>query len=647
MTRLPSRALLALLAALTLLCVATVPPASASLQIDGEESWQAGREFSFRWQPLPPPGQPSEAVYRLYDSQGKVVRAATRELNEMLKPVPVPPQPGIYTFEAWLRNEAGERGPPSTATLRFDDAVPAAPALHPPAGWVLGGDAVTLRLGSIPSPFPLSGIRGYALSLDRGSGGSPCAGISRCATGEVDVAGDDGGAVSFGTLPEGVHFARVVAVSGSGVASAVATAELRVDATPPLVSLQSAPTGWSDGPVRLTALARDELSGMAAAGPSGPYTAIAADGGPPSRSPGDMATTWVTGSGVHEVEHFARDAAGNLAAAGAGTIRIDEDPPAVVFAAAQDPAEPERIEATVNDALSGPSPDRGWIGVRPAATGASFSSLPTRVVGERLVAHWDSDAYPAGKYEFLATGFDLAGNAGTGSSRARGGRMVLVNPLKTPTQLEAGFLGKRSGVSPVKRVRYGRGVRFGGRLLTTAGTPAAGVEVAVTEAFAAGSEPARHTTIARTQADGRFQLRLAPGPSREVVATFAGNRTLTRASSPGARLEVPTAVRLRASAAVARIGGAPVVFRGRVTRARTGATAVAGLPVELQFRFRGSSWSEFRTVETDARGRFRYAYRFSDDDSRGVRFQFRAHVKGREGWPYGPSASRPVLVTGR
>ncbi|HWT89509.1 MAG TPA: hypothetical protein VN179_00205, partial [Solirubrobacterales bacterium] len=136
-------------------------------------------------------------------------------------------------------------------------------------------------------------------------------------------------------------------------------------------------------------------------------------------------------------------------------------------------------------------------------------------------------------------------------------------------------------------------------------------------------------------------------PSREVVASFAGNRVLTRASGASARLEVPASVRLRASAARARIGGAPVVFRGRVAAAGTEAAAVKGLPVELQFRFRGGRWSEFRTVETDARGRFRYAYRFSDDDSRGVRFQFRAHVKGREGWPYGPGSSRPVSVTGR
>ncbi len=31
-------------------------------------------------------------------------------------------------------------------------------------------------------------------------------------------------------------------------------------------------------------------------------------------------------------------------------------------------------------------------------------------------------------------------------------------------------------------------------------------------------------------------------------------------------------------------------------------------------------------MQTNRRGRFHYAYRFSDDDSRGVRFRFRAFV---------------------
>ncbi len=51
-------------------------------------------------------------------------------------------------------------------------------------------------------------------------------------------------------------------------------------------------------------------------------------------------------------------------------------------------------------------------------------------------------------------------------------------------------------------------------------------------------------------------------------------------------------------------------------------------------------------MQTDARGRYRYRYAFSDDDSRGVHFQFRAYISGG-GWPYEPAASKSVSVTGR
>lgn len=646
-----SRLLSMLLTALAAPLVALAPAAAVA---SAEEPWQAEPEFRFQWQLPPPPGGSFEGAYRIHDSQGNLIRAETRPLAKLLEPIQIPSVPGIYTLEAWLQNEAGNRGAAATVTLRFDNTVPPIPALQSPERWIRGTDAAVLKIGPAAGPLPLSGISGYALSVDRGDESPPCADPFRCNGAEIDLAGSGGGSISLGTLPEGLNFVRVVTVSGSGVTSTVVTAELRVDATPPLVSLQGVPAGWSDGPVLVSALARDELSGMAAAGPLGPFTAITVDGGPAGRSPGDAVSAWVTGSGTHEVEYFAGDAAGNVTGEEAGAsgpataaVRIDEDPPAVAFSAAQDPAEPERIEAFVSDALSGPSPDRGWIGVRRAGTHSRFEQLPTQVSGGRLVAHWNSDAYPPGKYEFLATGFDAAGNAAEGVSRARGGRMFLVSPLKVPTVLEAGFVGKTARASSSRRSRYGRGVRFGGSLRTRAGTPAAGLEIAVTEIFAGAAEPSRRTTVTRTRGDGGFGVRLAPGPSREVVASFAGDRTLTRASSQSARLEVPASVRLRASKAVARVGGAPVIFSGKVAHAGIGARAVAGLPVELQFRFRGGAWSEFRTVETDARGRFRYAYRFSDDDSRGVRFQFRAYVKGREDWPYEPGASRSVVVRGR
>jgi hypothetical protein len=643
---------LVLACAFSTTAAASEPLRIENLEVDGgEANWHASNVFRLDWTQLPGPlARPLTVIYRLYGADGNLIEGPVRYTKNawLIEPLEVPPVPGAYTVEIWLEDSRGNVGPPSRATLRFDDRAPPPAAPQAPEGWLAGHEAAVLEIGHPAGALPLSGIRGYAISLDEGEGSYPCAHPGWCGVAETDLPlgiADD--TIALGPLPEGETQARVVAVSGSGVTSPVASVVFRSDATLPRLSLLGVPPGWSNGPVRLTALAADELSGMAAAGPAGPFTAIAVDGGPPALASGDGVSTWVSGSGAHQVSYFGRDAAGNAADGALGgplpaaaTVRIDEDPPRVLFAPAQDPAEPERIEAAVSDPLSGPSPDRGSIRLRQVGSHGRFEELPTRVVGDHLVAHWDSDSYPGGKYEFLATAYDRAGNGTTGSDRARGAKMVLVNPLKTQAQLEVGFGARRT------RISFGRGMPFGGRLQNISGMPLGGQEVAVLEVFAPGSRPSRRTTLVRTRPDGSFSLLLPPGPSREISAAFAGTRTLTRATDRSVHLGVLASVRLSASARSAKVGGAPIVFSGSVGQA--GAAALEeGLPVELQFRYPGAEWSGFRTVQTDARGRFRYAYRFSDDDSRGVRFQFRAYVKGREGWPYEPAFSRPLAVTGR
>lgn len=622
----------AFLAASAALAVALCTPASAS-------EWQPDPVFPIN--PAQVPGYSDRATtasYRLLDLQGEPVGPlVTVPAQDLLDFIRVPSIPGIYQLEAWAEKASGEEVSRATTSLHFDDVAPPPPTVEGPGRWLLGGEVAQLQIGRPEGPAPLSGIRGYALSVDFGTGGSPCQSPALCTVAETDLLGSEDHSVPLGTLPEGTNYARVVAVSGAGVSSPLRSAVIRVDATPPRLTLTGVPGGWSSGPVKLTAIAADQLSGMAAAGPSGPFTAIAVDGDAPTRAPGATAPGWVAGSGVHAVAFYARDAAGNLAdgtagsgAPGSAVVRIDEDPPRVEFAAAQDPAEPERIEALVSDPLSGAGGERGSIALRPAVTQARFEALPTRVAGNRLVAHWDSDAYPQGKYEFRATGFDTAGNPGTGTDRAHGGAMVLVNPLKAQVSLNAELSGGR----------------FHGTLRRVGGRPVAEEEVTVGEVFATGAVPRRRDVTLRTGPRGGFSLPLGRGPSRDLVAYFAGTRTLSRATSASAHRGVRTGVVLRASRAVAKVGGRPVVFSGRVLAA--GATrAAGGLPVELQFRYRGAGWSGFRTVETDRRGRFHYPYRFSDDDSRGVRFGFRAYVKGREGWPYEPGTSRPVTVTGK
>ena len=621
-------------------------PAPVDLRVVGADGgWQPHSRFVLEWSAPTAGGPPVVAVgYRLRNASGLVLREARREGDRPQLEVQVPPASAPYTVEVWMEGAGGGRGPTASAMLRYDDGRPGIPEVRAPHGWTAEGAPAAIEIVPPPGPAPISGIGGYAVSVDRGSESRPCAAVDHCTEAESDLPNGEGGALSLGPLPEGVGVVRVVAVSGAGLPSSEpGIALVHVDATRPEVMLTGAPSGWADGPVRVLATATDAISGMASEGPNGPFTAIALDGGVPRAEPGDSTSLTVTGEGLHRVDAYARDAAGNVDPGRPRTtgVAIDETPPRLHFADRQDPAEPERIEARVADGLSGADPDRGSIAVRVAGSADAWKSLPTVTADDRLIGHWDSSAHPDGVYEFRATGYDLAGNAAASNQRANHTRMVLVNPLKTQARLQGGF----AGGAATRTIAYGRRAMFRGRLTSVSGAPLAGLPVQVVESFGPGAGLPQRTTTVATGAVGGFALRLPRGPSREVTVTFAGSRTLGRASSDRSQLRVLGAVTMQTSARAAWVGGAPVVFSGRI--GRLGARLPkGGLPVELQFKVPGGDWAEFRTVQTDARGRFRYRYAFSDDDSRGVRFQFRAYIS-RGGWPYEPAASKAVSVTGR
>jgi hypothetical protein len=671
-------ALLALLAAVALPAAARASDGFelTGLRVLGGAVWHAENKFIVEWDPNPP-GSTSVVHWAIADPAGFARDFGSDPGHLNATTVSVPPNPGAYMFEAnnWRPYGIGEVfGPTVKVPLYFDDARPGPVSIASPA-WVAAGTVVPIRLSPPAAPLPISGIAGYAVSIDGAAEGIPCARADRCAAGEVDLPEGIGqNSTHLPAPPEGISYVHAVAVSASGMASnKAATVAVGVDGTAPRVRLEGAPAGWAAGPVHLSAVATDDLSGMAPAGPGGPLTAISVDGAPPVQEPGPSASATVAGEGSHQVVFWARDAVGNagdgslpFAHPETATVRIDETAPTVRFVAG-DPDDPERIEAIVGDALSGPSPDRGAIAIRPAGTGGSFDPLPTAVDHGRLIARWSSDDFPHGAYEFRATGFDAAGNSAT--DRGGGGAaLVLQNPVKREAKVAFGFgaaklvyprcaraNGRRHCRSatvrsfakrpPIRTVPCCHGAVVGGRLVDAAGTPLPGQTIDLVETFAPGADShTRHTPVS-TDADGYFHARLAPGPSRVVAADFAGTRHLTRAAGRSLRLRVRAAVRMKASTARVLVGGPPVVFTGRIVHPEV-RIPTRGLPVELEFRLPGMAWTEFRTVQSDAHGRFAYPYSFSDDDSAGVRFLFRAFVPATGGWPFVPATSNPVAVTG-
>lgn len=645
----------AVLVCLAIVSLAGAPAAGAALRplglsVDGgEESWHPQRSFALRWSN--PPGPIAAVHYRVLNPAGQIaVGEATLDwAATAIQHLSVPSTPGAYTAEVWLEDGDGAEGTPVTAKLRFDNGEPGQiePAAVP--AWIARtAFPFTLHLGHPAGPPPLSGIRGYAAAIDRLPAGSACLALASCGASEAELrkgVGED--SLAIAELPEGTSYLHAVAVSGSGTRSAIpATTALHVDETDPVTLLAGNPDGWANRPLTLTAIAADATSGMSTSGAGEPFTAIRIDGGAPVSAAGSQVSATVIASGVHAVAYYARDAAGNVADGGASNgranhlpatavVKIDREPPRIAFAGAQDPLDPERIEARAADSLSGLDPASGSIGVRPAGSGERFIELPSELSGPLLRARWDSEAYPPGEYEFRATVDDIAGNSASSLLKSDGSPLRLSSPLKVATTLLSRFRSRT--------VRYGRGASFSGRLFAGRRAPLAGMPVRLIERFDPGSVPRERVTTVRTGDGGAFNIHLDPGPSRDLIAVAPPTATLRGASSRPLRLTVRSGVRIRVSSSVARVGGAPVVFRGGVAG---GAVPAEGKVVQLQFRLPGLPWSEFRTVRTDPRGHFRYAYRFADDDSRGARFQFRAFAPAQAGWPYEPAGSLPVQVLG-
>lgn len=319
------------------------------------------------------------------------------------------------------------------------------------------------------------------------------------------------------------------------------------------------------------------------------------------------------------------------------TVRVDNESPRARFASVRDREDPELITATLADRHSGIG--AASIAYRPIAggewTGADAELLPG---GAR--ARVDSTAVPPGRYEFVLAATDVAGNTTATTKRDDGRRMVLEFPLKERTAVRGRVLARGH------RVPYGSRPRFRGRLRVRGGRGLAGMPVQVVQRFEPGSRPARRTRTVRTSRNGGFSVRLSKGPSRKVVARYAGDGRYLPSTARRRKLAVVGRARLRLSRKRVKAGGR-ARFRGRIG-IRGARVPAPGKVVELQVREKGKR--RYRTVRqalhTSARGRLRTSYRFGRFYRTPVRYQFRLKITRQAKWPYrAPSHSRPRTLT--
>jgi hypothetical protein len=321
------------------------------------------------------------------------------------------------------------------------------------------------------------------------------------------------------------------------------------------------------------------------------------------------------------------------------TVRVDNTPPLVAFANAQETHEPELLRALTFDATSGV--DGGTIYFRPAG-GSDWQPLTTQIVGGALQAHVDSENHPPGQYEFLAVVHDAAGNGNLTTKRQDGNPMTLTFPLKTATKLHAHL---KPGGSRKLRLGYGIGGGVAGRLTLADGRPIRDRKIVITENFAPGSVVAHRRFMVKSNRGGRFRAKLPPGPSRGIAVRFAGNPRYRASLAKAGRM----VVRSHATFATSRhrvLEGGRVAFRGRVLH--YGARIPpSGKLVELQVKEGAHQWNTVQqAIHSNTKGRYHLHYRFGTFYRSNVEYRFRVKVDREQAWPYrAPVRSRARAVT--
>jgi hypothetical protein len=379
----------------------------------------------------------------------------------------------------------------------------------------------------------------------------------------------------------------------------------------------------------------------------------------PGRNLTSLPDRSVPGAGVYTLNLWLRDEAGNDAPSNSAEVplRLDNVAPGVAFEAApdRDPGSdlPETVAATINDGHSGPA--GGEISIRRLGA-ENWSELPTKFARDgaaesaRLMAAIPRDLGP-GIFQFRADAADSAGNTASTTRRADGTEMALRKVAVSGRERMATSRGKtrlyarlRSGhrSGPRITVPFDASAILSGRLVNVDGAGIAGRALRVVSRPSRGALAKSRDDEVRTGPHGGFRLPLAPGPSRRITVSFAGEDGLDASRRPGIALRVRGGLQISASAGSVRTGQV-VRFSGRV-KSRGAPIPRRGKLIAIQYyESAAHSWRPVLFVRSERSGHFHARYRFRYV-SGSARIRIRAVALAEERWPYSTGASTPLVI---
>ncbi len=625
------------------------PLSSAAPKVAQGAGWQATRHFDLSWSiPTEDGGSPvvasvlsvcSGSAENQLCMPAKRIPATVGEITQAAVELPAAGEWSARVAFVDAANPQAVGSESEPVTMRWDPSVPGAGAITVPQGWLTREAARVARasVGLVDGVDPpLSGIEGWSFAFGPVPGTQPEVFGS---TVSVPLAG----------LPEGISQVTARAFSGAGVGSrAVASARVQIDATPPEVELElPQTTQWSKGPALLTATGHDQvgLSGMQndagddTSDPAG--VALLVDGQEVAHAEGERVTYEIASDGVHRIAAVGRDAAGNTARSASAVVKIDSTPPERLAFLPQDTADPRIVRVDAGDYGSGLASVA--IQIRPIA-GGQWTDLPTSLDSQRAEAVIDDSKLASGLWELRSVATDNAGNQTT-SDRVVGGDPAVVSlPLRIQTRLTGGLASQpllALGASAAGAMKVANGaVAFATGLLEDSqglAVPRGLLRISSRPLMPGGEWTDEGTAM--TDRNGRFALRLNPGPSRELHIVFDGNRSVLGAQAQMS-LRVASRSSLTVNPKVVRVGKS-VMFRGHLDG---GWLPSGGKIVMVQAWLKNVGWQTFAAVRANQDGDWATPYRFRATVGRVV-YQIRAVVPSESGYPFEGSETTPIKVT--
>ena len=208
---------------------------------------------------------------------------------------------------------------------------------------------------------------------------------------------------------DGVHIFDYFSEDHAGNREATKTCRVRIDTVPP-VTTDDAPTGWSRRPVRVTFQAADALSGVAA-------VKSRVRGKPWQDGASHLVEAPAGGKndGVHTIDYFAEDNAGNREATNTCTVRIDTRRP--VCKAPSSASVRRNSNVTLKYRVDDAKPNAGTAKVTITVKTLGGKKVKTFKLGSKKVntslSHRFRCTLAKKSYKFYVTAVDAAGNPQT------------------------------------------------------------------------------------------------------------------------------------------------------------------------------------------------------------------------------------------